>query len=53
MLFLRLKVNNGTFWKSLKEGLRFHTGTAAFGSLIIAIIKVPITLCIRMKQKQA
>lgn len=34
------KVNNDTFWKSLKEGLRFHTGTAAFGSLIIAIIKV-------------
>eukprot|EP00903_Cladosiphon_okamuranus_P016544 g15262.t1 len=32
-------VNNDTFWRSLKEGLRFHTGTAAFGSLIIAIIK--------------
>ncbi|CAM9409984.1 unnamed protein product [Scytosiphon promiscuus] len=32
-------VDNSAFWKSLKEGLRFHTGTAAFGSLIIAIIK--------------
>lgn len=37
---LACQVDNGAFWKSLKEGLRFHTGTAAFGSLIIAIIKV-------------
>ncbi|CAN0490810.1 unnamed protein product, partial [Hapterophycus canaliculatus] len=36
-------VDNSAFWKSLKEGLRFHTGTAAFGSLIIAIIKVTTT----------
>ncbi|CAN0509040.1 unnamed protein product, partial [Laminaria digitata] len=33
-------VNNCTFWKSLREGLRYHTGTAALGSLIIALIKV-------------
>ena len=34
------QVNNSSFWKSLGEGLRYHTGTAALGSLIIAIIKV-------------
>lgn len=38
-----IQVDNSAFWKSLKEGLRFHTGTAAFGSLIIAIIKVTTT----------
>ncbi|CAM9251312.1 unnamed protein product, partial [Choristocarpus tenellus] len=31
-------VNNGTFWKSLKEGIYYHMGTAALGSLIIAIM---------------
>ncbi|CAM9571680.1 unnamed protein product [Ectocarpus sp. 6 AP-2014] len=44
-------VNNGTFWKSLKEGLRFHTGTAAFGSLIIAIIKTIRAMLTYMQKK--
>ncbi|CAN0003068.1 unnamed protein product, partial [Discosporangium mesarthrocarpum] len=33
-------VNSGSFLKSLGEGLRYHTGTAAFGSLVIAIIQM-------------
>ncbi|CAN0423665.1 unnamed protein product [Ascophyllum nodosum] len=33
-------VGTGTFCKSLQEGLTYHVGTAAFGSLIIAVIKM-------------
>jgi choline transporter-like protein 2/4/5 len=32
-------VNSGTFIKSAKKAMWYHLGTAAFGSLIIAIIK--------------
>jgi len=32
-------VGNGTFIKSMKKAMWYHLGTAAFGSLIIAIIK--------------
>ena len=32
-------VGNGTFFSSMKKAMWYHLGTAAFGSLIIAIIK--------------
>jgi Plasma-membrane choline transporter len=34
----------GTFFNALKIGFVYHMGTAAFGSLIIAIIQVSNTL---------
>jgi Plasma-membrane choline transporter len=34
----------GTFFNALKIGFVYHLGTAAFGSLIIAIIQVSYTV---------
>jgi len=33
------KIRNGQVWSSMTTSIWYHTGTAAFGSLIIAIIK--------------
>lgn len=48
----RSKVNAGTYFKALKDACWYHTGTAAFGGLIIAIIKM-IRAVIAYFQKQA
>mmetsp|Transcript_11575 Transcript_11575/g.19636 ORF Transcript_11575/g.19636 Transcript_11575/m.19636 type:complete len:250 (+) Transcript_11575:1-750(+) len=32
-------IGSGTVWQSIRLSMRYHLGTAAFGSLIIAIIK--------------
>jgi len=45
-------IGSGTMWKSLKSMMIFHTGTAAFGSLIIAIVQT-IRAYLSWLQKQA
>jgi choline transporter-like protein 2/4/5 len=45
-------ISSGTVFQSIKDSLYYHTGTAAFGSLIIAIIKM-IRAAIAYAQKKA
>ncbi|GMI20916.1 hypothetical protein TeGR_g11602 [Tetraparma gracilis] len=45
-------VGNGTFFKAAKSAMWYHMGTAAFGSLIIAIIKT-IRAVVAYLQKKA
>mmetsp|Transcript_8524 Transcript_8524/g.13090 ORF Transcript_8524/g.13090 Transcript_8524/m.13090 type:complete len:646 (+) Transcript_8524:171-2108(+) len=48
----RSSIGNGTVIKAIKQSMWYHTGTAAFGSLIIAIIKT-IRAVIAYMQKKA
>jgi len=45
-------ISSGTVFQSIKDSMYYHTGTAAFGSLIIAIIKM-IRAAIAYAQKKA
>eukprot|EP00611_Tribonema_gayanum_P025465 TRINITY_DN5798_c0_g2_i1.p1 TRINITY_DN5798_c0_g2~~TRINITY_DN5798_c0_g2_i1.p1 ORF type:complete len:646 (-),score=224.01 TRINITY_DN5798_c0_g2_i1:303-2240(-) len=45
-------LGSGTFFKAMKDGMWYHMGTAAFGSLIIAIIQM-IRAIIAWFQKKA
>ena len=45
-------IGNATVWSSIRATFRYHTGTAAFGSLIIAIIKL-VRAMIAYAQKKA
>eukprot|EP00639_Heterosigma_akashiwo_P027300 CAMPEP_0194692160 /NCGR_PEP_ID=MMETSP0295-20121207/19546_1 /TAXON_ID=39354 /ORGANISM="Heterosigma akashiwo, Strain CCMP2393" /LENGTH=648 /DNA_ID=CAMNT_0039582349 /DNA_START=278 /DNA_END=2224 /DNA_ORIENTATION=- len=48
----RSKIGNGTVLKAIRQSMWYHMGTAAFGSLIIAIIKT-IRAIIAYLQKKA
>ena len=45
------KIGNGTVWWSMKTIGRYHMGTAAFGSLIIAIIKTIRAVLLYIQKK--
>jgi choline transporter-like protein 2/4/5 len=45
-------IGNGTVFQAIRQSFFYHTGTAAFGALIIAIIKM-IRAALAYAQKKA
>jgi len=45
------RIGSGTVFSSLCTSLRYHTGTAAFGSLLVAIVKMIRAFLARLQRK--